>query len=89
MICMFRFSNLIGKVRVKKFDQKNKKKQKQILILFSQMKAQNLKKISKIKPFLSKFNFFSSRLVNEIDEFDNDDALTSNNISVSSFRSAG
>ena len=27
--------------------------------------------------------------MNEIDEFDNDDALTSNNISVSSFRSAG
>ncbi len=51
---------------------------------------QNLKKISTNTLFIFlKYHFLLFRLVNEIDEFDNDDALTSNNISVSSFRSAG
>ncbi len=53
--------------------------------------VRKLKKISKIKCdyLFSNYYVLFYRLVNEIDEFDNDDALTANNISVSSFRSAG
>jgi hypothetical protein len=84
---------LIGKVRVKRIDRKNKKKQKKILVLLNQMNQQvrKLKKISKIKCdyLFSNYYVLLYRLVNEIDEFENDDALTANNISVSSFRSAG
>jgi hypothetical protein len=46
-------------------------------------------KYDQIIIFIKILFLFSYRLVNEIDEFDNDDALTSNNISVSSFRSTG
>ncbi len=53
--------------------------------------VRKLKKISKIKCdyLFSNYYVLLYRLVNEIDEFENDDALTANNISVSSFRSAG
>lgn len=51
----------------------------------------NLKKTSNHSQTVAYQNHFLSlyRLVNEIDEFENDDALTSNAISVTSFRSAG
>ena len=47
------------------------------------------KRTSNLERVISFKSHLSNRLVNEIDEFENDDALTSNNITVSSFRSTG
>lgn len=55
-------------------------------------RIRNRRKISKRSSFSFSYSYlilYRYRLVNEIDEFENDDASTTNNISVTSFRSAG